>query len=168
MPDVAPAVAARLRELAVNDAHPGAREACAAALRAHREDGQIAAAAPAPARERWSARLLTTAIVTRSDSDDHARFEPRYPDEAPALRGRLYADPAGARLELSGLPPDFVGTSPVVRGRRASGVPAEVIAAADAPVSAERTVTMTIRLEGATIDDLAAWLRESDLVVPAD
>src|SRR3954463_13197420 len=42
MPDVAPAVAARLRELAVNDAHPGAREACAAALRAHREDGQIA------------------------------------------------------------------------------------------------------------------------------
>jgi hypothetical protein len=173
LPDLPDQIAARLTEMAVNDGHARAREACAAALVAH---GRPVPGAPRPAEptsaaepRRWSLRVLITAARPARGADFEATIGPRYEEDAPRLRGRLYDSPAGARLELTGLPQEFAGTRPEIRAQRARGQAFETIARADAPVTPGGTVTMTVvAIEDATVEDVADWLSVGQLVVPLD
>jgi hypothetical protein len=172
LPDLPGQIAGRLGEMAVNDEHPGVREACAAALTAHGEpvpgDERAAAARPAEPRG-WSLRVLITATRAARGAERKARIGPRYPEHAPHLQGLLQESPTGARLELTGLPPEFAGTRPEVRAQRARGEPFETLARAEGPVSTDGAVTLAVvAVEGATVEDVANWLRVSQLVVPSD
>jgi hypothetical protein len=172
MADVAPRLAARLTVLAGSDEDDRSREASAAALRAHglpvpgepeRDGPKSASAFPV------AVGLLLRASVSRSVRHRFA-LAPLYTTDAPQLEVKVHEEHGELRLELSGLPPAFVATRPVLRARVAPAPePLKPIGHAVGPVSAEGRVTIRVPLEGASLDDLTDWLTSgADLVVPGD
>lgn len=184
MPELAPRLAARLTVLAGSDDDVRAREAGAAALRAH---GLPAPGESDPARDRpeptrgpvsrLAAQLLLRASVSRSGQrapDGLAlhgiELAARYRADAPQLDARLFEEADGVRVDLSGLPGEFAGTCPELRAALTPAPdPLTPVGRCEQPVSADGRVTIRVRLSGASHDDLAGWLlRGIDLVVAED
>lgn len=165
MPELDPRIASRLAVLAGVDDDEQVREASAEALRVHGlELPSEPAAGTAGARLPRDLVLRLRVSFVRSEAPPVVRAED--PDEAPGLLGRLHLEATGAaRLELTRLPPAFVGTTPTLRATGWAG-PIDV-GRADGPVSADAAVTIRIPATAATIDDLVDRLvAGAELLLP--
>ena len=168
IPDLAPRVAARLTVLAGTDEDAEARAASAAALRSHGQDvpGEVP---PRESARQWAPRILRIELALIRLRGEPIPLEPLRAEDAPDLEGRLFDDQSGVRIALTGLPPEFAGTRPVVRARRERGSPLEAIASAEGPVAPDGEVTMTVTVDDPTLNDVIEWLDNGvDLVVPND
>lgn len=176
MADVAPRIVAELTLIAGADSDERAREAGAAALRAHGLPVPGTAAGPerttsrtASAMEsvgdRLRASLWLQSLSMRS-KDAVVLLVSRDPTEAPDMRGRLIVDDDGnVMIVLSRLPASFAGSRPTMLVRRDAASAFTEIGTADEPVSADGAATIRIAPEIGTLEDVEGWLeREVELV----
>lgn len=158
MPDVAPPVAARLALIAATDEDRRAREASAAALRAH---GLAVPDEADPPPKRWSFGLPLHLAVSFA-RDPEAEIEITAESLAARdLHGLLRRDAAGAVwLDLAQLPEELIATRPTLRVRK-DGPEARLVplARAETPVSAGGDVTIRVPPAVGTFDAVAGWLR---------
>ena len=180
MADIVPRIVAELTRIAAADPDERAREAGAAALRAHRlrEPGAADEPGAAPARARSATSLggrlravlwLQPLIFRAEELTVHLR--PRVETDAPDMSGRLTADDEGRILMiLARLPATFAGSRPSVRARRDAGSTAySEIGAATAPVSVDGAVTILIDPDLGSLDEVeGVFEHDIELVVRDD
>jgi hypothetical protein len=156
LPEVGPAVLARMAYLAESDPDP---RVCAAA-----GDGLERHAPPAPRRRRrWPllAALRLELLGARGAGADVA-FGPLVHSEAPEMGATLTIADGVRRLQFSALPERFVGTRPALL---ADGVE---LGRAESVVGDERTAAIALRPSAETPETVADRLAGAELVIYDD
>jgi hypothetical protein len=166
MSDLDPRVAAELRLLVERDEDAEVRSACKDALHAH-DQLELSGGSPPRTPTRPWLHVLRLAAVRSRAPQELIELEPAREHEAPELEAEIYVDAGAVRVELSHLPGEFAGTRPILRVAAEAGAPVATLATAQAPVSAAGDVTLTGRVEGASLAAVGRWLDHgAELAVP--